>query len=87
MPPTLQASDEPEEFYDRIQEVGAGRVSRLAMFSNEGYFDRELSAESVGEHLEKIRDLAGAEHVGSSADENFRYTRWVPWTGGRSGTF
>lgn len=70
-----------------IYGVGAGRVSRLAMFNNEGYFDRELSAETVGQHLDKIRDLAGAEHVGSSAEENFRYTRWVPWTGGRSGTF
>ena len=44
-----------------IYGVGAGRVSRLAMFNNEGYFDRELSAETVGEHLDKIRDLAGAE--------------------------
>jgi NAD(P)-dependent dehydrogenase (short-subunit alcohol dehydrogenase family) len=70
-----------------IYGIGAGRVSRLALFNNDGYFDRELSAESVGEHMDKIRDLAGAEHVASSAAENFRYARWVPWDGGHFGTF
>ena len=26
-------------------------------------------------------------HVGSSMEENMRYTKWLPWTGGRAGTF
>ncbi len=70
-----------------IYGVGGGRVSRIATFNNDGYFDRELTPEKVGEHMPEIRDLATAAHVGSSMEENMRYTRWLPWTGGHAGTF
>jgi NAD(P)-dependent dehydrogenase (short-subunit alcohol dehydrogenase family) len=70
-----------------IYGVGGGRVSRIATFNNDGFFDRELTPEKVGEHMNEIRDLGSATHVGSSMEENMRYTRWLPWTGGRAGTF
>jgi NAD(P)-dependent dehydrogenase (short-subunit alcohol dehydrogenase family) len=70
-----------------IYSVGGGRVSRIATFNNDGYFDRELTPEKVAEHMNEIRDLATAVHVGSSTEENLRYQRWLPWTGGRAGTF
>lgn len=70
-----------------IYSVGGGRVSRIATFNNDGYFNRELTPELVEQHINEIRDLEGAVHVASSAEENMRYTHWLPWTGGRSGTF
>jgi NAD(P)-dependent dehydrogenase (short-subunit alcohol dehydrogenase family) len=70
-----------------IFSVGGGRMSRIAVFNNDGYFNRQLTPELVGEHLEEIRELRGAEPVSSSREENERYMRWLPWTGGRTGTF
>jgi hypothetical protein len=70
-----------------IYGAGGGRVSRIATFNNDGYFDRNLTPESLAAHIEQVRDLSQAVHVGSSMEENMRYTRWLPWTGGRSGTF
>jgi NAD(P)-dependent dehydrogenase (short-subunit alcohol dehydrogenase family) len=70
-----------------LYSVGGGRVSRIAFFNNDGYFNRELTPELVAANIERIRDLSGAVHVGSSVEENMRNTRWLPWTGGRSGTF
>jgi NAD(P)-dependent dehydrogenase (short-subunit alcohol dehydrogenase family) len=67
--------------------VGGGRVSRIATFNNDGYFDRQLTPEVLAAHIEQVRDLSQAVHVGSSMEENMRYTRWLPWTGGRAGTF
>jgi NAD(P)-dependent dehydrogenase (short-subunit alcohol dehydrogenase family) len=70
-----------------IYSVGAGRVSRIAFVNNDGYFNRELTPELVAQNIERIRDLTCAVHVGSSWEENQRYQRWAPWTGGRGGTF
>jgi NAD(P)-dependent dehydrogenase (short-subunit alcohol dehydrogenase family) len=70
-----------------IYGVGAGRVSRIAFVNNDGYFNHDLTPELVAQNIERIRDLAGAVHVGSSWEENQRYQRWVPWTGGHGGTF
>ena len=70
-----------------IYGVGAGRVSRIAFVNNDGYFNRDLTPELVAQNIDRIRDLAGAVHVGSSWEENQRYQRWAPWTGGRGGTF
>jgi NAD(P)-dependent dehydrogenase (short-subunit alcohol dehydrogenase family) len=70
-----------------IYSVGAGRVSRIALVNNDGYFNRELTPELVAQHIDQIRDLTTAVHVGSSWEENQRYQRWVPWTGGQAGTF
>jgi NAD(P)-dependent dehydrogenase (short-subunit alcohol dehydrogenase family) len=70
-----------------IFSVGGGRVSRIALFNNDGYFNRQLTPELVAEHLDEIRDLRNSKPVGSSREENERYMRWLPWTGGRTGTF
>ena len=70
-----------------IYSVGGGRVSRIATFNNDGYCNPDLTPELVGEHMDQICDLSNAVHVGSSIEENLRYTKWFPWTGGRSGTF
>jgi NAD(P)-dependent dehydrogenase (short-subunit alcohol dehydrogenase family) len=70
-----------------IFSVGGGRVSRMALFNNDGYFNRELTPELVAEHFEQIRDLSEAKPVHSSREENERYMSWLPWTGGRTGTF
>jgi NAD(P)-dependent dehydrogenase (short-subunit alcohol dehydrogenase family) len=67
--------------------VGGGRVSRLAMVNNDGYFHRQLTPELVAEHFDEIRQLGNAQALGSSREENERYMRWLPWTGGRTGTF
>jgi NAD(P)-dependent dehydrogenase (short-subunit alcohol dehydrogenase family) len=80
------ASREMEHTGD-IYSVGAGRVSRIAFVNNDGYFNRELTPELVAQNIERIRDLNGAVHVGSSWEENQRYQRFVPWTGGQGGTF
>jgi NAD(P)-dependent dehydrogenase (short-subunit alcohol dehydrogenase family) len=80
------ASREMEHTGD-IYSVGAGRVSRIAFVNNDGYFNRELTPELVAQNIERIRDLNGAVHVGSSWEENQRYERFVPWTGGQGGTF
>jgi NAD(P)-dependent dehydrogenase (short-subunit alcohol dehydrogenase family) len=70
-----------------LYSVGGGRVSRIAIFNNDGYFNRELTPELVAANIDRIRDLEAAVHVGSSIEENMRNTKWLPWTGGRSGTF
>jgi NAD(P)-dependent dehydrogenase (short-subunit alcohol dehydrogenase family) len=70
-----------------IYGVGAGRVSRIAFVNNDGYFTRDLTPELVAQNIDRIRDLAGAVHVASSWEENQRYARWAPWTGGHGGTF
>ena len=66
--------------------VGGGRVSRIASVNNDGYFKRDLTPEDVAANIAQIRDLAGAVPVGSSTEESMRYTKWLPWTGGRPGT-
>lgn len=78
---------EAMKYSGEIYSVGGGRVSRIATFNNDGYFDRDLTPESVGEHIEQIRDLSEVVHVGSSMEENMRNTKWLPWAGGRAGTF
>jgi NAD(P)-dependent dehydrogenase (short-subunit alcohol dehydrogenase family) len=80
------ASREMEHTGD-IYSVGAGRVSRIAFVNNDGYFNRELTPERVAQNIDRIRDLDGAVHVGSSWEENQRYQRFLPWTGGQGGTF
>jgi NAD(P)-dependent dehydrogenase (short-subunit alcohol dehydrogenase family) len=70
-----------------IFSVGGGRVSRIALFNNDGYFNRQLTPELVAEHFAAVRDLRDSKPIGSSREENERYMRWLPWTGGRTGTF
>jgi len=70
-----------------IFSVGGGRVSRIAFVNNDGYFNRQLTPELVAEHFDEIRDLHQAVPISSSRQENERYMRWLPWTGGRKGTF
>ena len=70
-----------------IYSVGGGRVSRIAITNNDGYFNRGLTPELVGENIDRIRDLGKLTHVGSSTEESMRYTQWLPWTGGTQSTF
>jgi NAD(P)-dependent dehydrogenase (short-subunit alcohol dehydrogenase family) len=67
--------------------VGGGRVSRIATVNNDGYFERDLTPESLAVNMAQVRDLAGAEPVTSCAEENMRNTRWLPWTGGTLSVF
>jgi len=66
--------------------VGGGRVSRIASFNNDGFFTRDLTPEDVAAHIDEIRDMSCAVPVTSSMEENMRFTKWLPWTGGRPGT-
>jgi hypothetical protein len=49
--------------------------------------NRQLTPELVAEHFSAVRDLRDSKPIGSSREENERYMRWLPWTGGRTGTF
>lgn len=52
-----------------ILSVAAGRVARVFVGVTAGFYDPDLSAESVGEHLEEMMDTASFELPGSSGDE------------------
>jgi hypothetical protein len=67
--------------------VGAGRVARDAFFNAEGFHDANLTVEKLAENIDVARDLAGAALVTSSWEENSRYMKVAPWTGGETGTF
>jgi NAD(P)-dependent dehydrogenase (short-subunit alcohol dehydrogenase family) len=45
----------------RVLSVGGGRVARVALGAGQGYFDKEISAESVAEHLDAIEDMSQPE--------------------------
>ena len=62
--------------------VGAGRVARVAHISGNGYFDPDLTPESVAEHIDQIRDLTGGQIVTSVMDELGMIMRHCPWTAG-----
>ncbi|MEJ0045275.1 MAG: SDR family NAD(P)-dependent oxidoreductase [Rhodospirillales bacterium] len=65
-----------------IYNVGAGRVARLAMFDNDGMFDPDITPESIGAHIEQIRDLAQVSMITSSWQQTERFFSVAPWTGG-----
>jgi NAD(P)-dependent dehydrogenase (short-subunit alcohol dehydrogenase family) len=48
-----------------IFHVGGGRVSRYAMFGNEGFYDAALTAESLAAHFDQARDLGRAHPLTS----------------------
>lgn len=52
-----------------ILSVAAGRVARVFIGVTDGYYDPELTAESVAEHLDEITDTTTFEVPGSSGDE------------------
>jgi NAD(P)-dependent dehydrogenase (short-subunit alcohol dehydrogenase family) len=43
-----------------IYNVGGGRVSRYAMYANDGFYDPALTAESLATHMDQARDMAAA---------------------------
>lgn len=52
-----------------IYTVGAGQVSRFFIGRTKGFYNPELSAEDVRDHLAEIRDEAGYAVPGGPADE------------------
>jgi len=46
-----------------IFHVGGGRVARYALFGNEGFYDPQLTAESLAAHFDQARDLTSATPV------------------------
>jgi NAD(P)-dependent dehydrogenase (short-subunit alcohol dehydrogenase family) len=67
--------------------AGAGRVARDAIYNAEGYYDAELTVEKLAANIETARDMTGAVMITSSWEENSRYMKIAPWTGGEAGTF
>jgi NAD(P)-dependent dehydrogenase (short-subunit alcohol dehydrogenase family) len=64
-----------------IYEVGAGRVAKLGFFSADGYFDPELTPESVAAHFEEARDMTKGEFVASCVDATLRFAEFCPRPG------
>lgn len=46
-----------------IFHVGGGRVARYALFGNEGFYDPQLTAESLAAHFDQARDLTSVAPV------------------------
>ena len=53
--------------------VGGGRVARIGFFTDTGYFNRDLSAEDLAEHIEEAREMSGATLVTSAKQEVGRF--------------
>lgn len=67
--------------------AGAGRVARTAFTNAEGFHDADLTVEKLAANIARARDMADAVLVSSSWEENSRYFKIAPWTGGEQGTF
>lgn len=67
--------------------VGGGRVARIATFDNAGYFDPEMTPESVADAVDRVRDLGEPALLESLWDQTKRYFTQLPWSGGKSGLF
>jgi hypothetical protein len=52
-----------------VYSVGGGRVARVFVGVTPGFFDADLTAESVRDHFDQIRDEAGYEVPGNLNEE------------------
>lgn len=50
-------------------------------FSTDGYFDPDLTPESVAEHIDQVRATDKGEFVSSCVDVTLRYARFCPRLG------
>jgi NAD(P)-dependent dehydrogenase (short-subunit alcohol dehydrogenase family) len=64
-----------------VYDVGGGRVAKLGFFSADGYFDPELTPESVAAHFEQARDMRKGEFVSSCVESTLRYAKFNPREG------
>jgi len=65
-----------------IYDAGAGRVAQLGFFSADGFFDPRISAESVAQNFDTVRNLKKGEFVDSCVNSTLRFAIFCPRPGG-----
>src|SRR5205085_488586 len=60
-----------------VLSVAAGRVARFFLGLTPGFLDEELTAESVRDHLDEVRNEDGYEVLPNAAEEGRRLHRRV----------
>lgn len=78
-------ASEQLSFSGEFFNVGGGRVARIAMFDNGGFFDPDITPEGVADAVEQFRDLREPALLTSLWDQTERYFSFLPWTGGTMG--
>ena len=63
--------------------VGGGRVAKLGIYDGDGYFDREITPESVAAGIDQARDLSRPVPIPTLWAQTERYFPVLPWTGGK----
>lgn len=66
----------------RILLTGGGRLSSLVFAETGEIFDPRITAETVGERIDKVLDDATLSPVHNQAEAGARYFRYLPWTAG-----
>jgi NAD(P)-dependent dehydrogenase (short-subunit alcohol dehydrogenase family) len=56
-----------------IFSIGGGRIARNGFFGSQGFYDRALTAESIGAHINDVRDMSNATLVTSTTEECARF--------------
>ncbi len=69
------------QYGGEIYDVGGGRVAKTGFFSTDGFFDPNITAESVAAHFDQVRDLSQGEFVTSCVDSTLRYAKFCPREG------
>jgi NAD(P)-dependent dehydrogenase (short-subunit alcohol dehydrogenase family) len=59
--------------------MGGGRVAATAIVNAVGFFDADLTAESLAANFAQARDLSAARVVASAPDETAGYYSVIPW--------
>jgi NAD(P)-dependent dehydrogenase (short-subunit alcohol dehydrogenase family) len=62
----------------QILEIGGGRVARLGFYGNRGYFNAELTAESVAEHVDQTLAMESASLKQTSMELINGYLEFLP---------
>ena len=61
-----------------VYSAGGGRVARVFVAETPGCWSEDLTAETVRDRFDEIRDESGYEQPGSSMDEMLLYRRRIP---------
>lgn len=69
----------------RILDIGGGRVARIGFYGGKGYFDADLTAEGLADHLDQALDMGRLTALESSADDIKGYLDVLPWVGSGGG--